>query len=202
MGYCGAFWISDYNYTKVFHALTEGSTSGATQAPSACILVSGFRHGQGWELRPAFNVTSQPTPPAPSGARIDLMNGDLVVASQTVSTSDAEGTGMPHFVAAIPMPNATVTGIRLTHAGRSTLLPALVGEGMTPSLTLMAPGVAHLSWDHAAHSAAMVWDEATGKVVAILGAEAQEIPVAPGHTYRVDLSHNLGSVIHRGVVPS
>jgi hypothetical protein len=48
----------------------------------------------------------------------------------------------------------------------------------------------------------MVWDEATGKVVAILGAEAQEIPVAPGHTYRVDLSHNLGSVIHRGVVPS
>jgi hypothetical protein len=61
--------------------------------------------------------------------------------------------------------------------------------------------VAHLSWNHATHALAMVRDELTGKVVAILGGDNQELPVTPGHTYRVELSHNLGSVSLGGIAP-
>lgn len=204
MGYCGAFWISDYNYTKVFKALAQ-ATRGAGKA-GACLLVSGFQSGRGgtspgWNLRPAFNVTTQPSAPAPAGARIDLMNGDAVVASQTVALSDVEATGLATFVAAIPMPGTPITGIRLTDRGHSVLLEGRSGHGMTPIMALTAPGVAHLSWNHAAQGLAMVRDEATGKVVAILGGDNQELPVVPGHTYRVELSRNLGSTSLAGIAP-
>jgi hypothetical protein len=205
MGYCGAFWISDYNYTKVFKALTQ-TTSGAGSGASACLLVSGFQSGRGgpaprWNLRPAFDVTTQPSAPAPAGARIDLMNGDSVVASQTVALSDAEATGLATFVAAIPLPRTPITSIRVSHQGQTVSLGAMEGHGMAPTMALTAPGVAHLSWNHATHPLAMVRDEAGGEVVAILGGDNQELPVAPGHTYRVELSHNLGSTSHAGIVP-
>jgi len=202
MGYCGAFWISDYNYTRVFKALTR-TTGGAGSGASACLLVSGFQGGpfHRWHLRPAFSVTTEPSSPAPGGARIDFMNGDTVVASQTVALSDAEATGMATFVAAIPIPGTPITGIRLRHDGQTVRLGGLSGHGMRPTMALTAPGVAHLSWNHATHALAMVRDELTGKVVAILGSDNQELPVTPGHTYRVELSHNLGSVSHGGIAP-
>lgn len=205
MGYCGAFWISDYNYTRVFKALTQ-TTRGAGSGAAACLLVSGFQRGRGgpsprWNLRPAFNVTTQPSAPAPAGVRIDLMNGDAVVASHTVAVSDAEATGLATFVAAIPMPGTPITGVRLNHEGQTVHLKGLTGHAAAPTMALTAPGVAHLSWNHATHPLAMVRDEQTGQVVAILGGDNQELPVAPGRTYRVELSDNVGSSSHPGIAP-
>jgi len=200
MGYCGQFWISDYNYIKEFEALTRQEAPGNPSGVAASIVVSGVQGAGGWNLRPAFTLTTRPTAPAKDGARIDLLNGDTVVASQMVALSDAEETGRAHFIAAIPMPRVPFTAIRLTREGRSTILTGLRGQEEAPSLVAMGPRTAHLSWNHAVHSAALVRDEVTGKVVAMAAGDSQEVPVVPGHTYRVDLSHNLGTESHRGVV--
>ena len=197
MSYCGEFWISDYHYTKVLDARNlepgalgpPGSPSGL---PSACLLVSGFQNARGWELRPAFRVTGRPSAPAGSGPRIDLLDGDRVLSSRMVEQTKAGEAGRSSFVALIPIAEVPVTGIRLTLGGRSTFLPTLAGQGMVPNLTPLRPGLAHLSWNHATHPAAMVRDEETGEVVALLGGEVQELAVAPGHAYRVELSHGLG----------
>ena len=211
MSYCNPVWISDYTYVGVLNYRQShpgaASMDEAAAARQPCLLIWG-RVVQGRvELEPAFELTTRPVLPQRAGPYTVSghgADGAPLFALSFEGTTVADGRGTAHpFAFALPLDAGQRSRLAVLRATagpemRSRLVPATAAAGPLPPAVAVersrdARGERlHLSWDAAAHPAAMVRNARTGEVLAIARGGEVRLP-AIGDEIEVLLSHGTGS---------
>jgi hypothetical protein len=189
MGYCTPDWVSDYVYKKIldFRGATGGFLKvGAEDAPlpkeqaaaRECLIVRGIVHENGKvELLPSFRTRALPsTTPSAGDYTLECVDQKgLPVFTTPLELMDLgcwpKGRER-HFVMALPIDAAaldSLAGLAVLKNGRIvSSLRATSGAASTPDVQRLSEDQVQLTWDVAAHPAALVRDADSGEVIAIL----------------------------------
>jgi hypothetical protein len=179
MGYCDNPWISDYTYEAVldFRAAAGATAARATEREQPSLLVWGRIVGGRAVLEPAFQVVTRPTlPTRPGPYSIEATTSDGATAFRlsfdAVPVAD-DPRGARHFAFAVPIDQATASGLRSIRLAGPAAGPAEVSRSMAslragpvaaPSASVTGRGVA-VRWEAGTHPMALVRDAATGEVL-------------------------------------
>jgi len=178
MGYCGPYWISNYNYLALQSAMAKDQAAfnrRASAALTAAVLVTGIINGDGTaDLDPLLDVQDMPAQPEPGPYTLTLYDAQgNVIASVPFATADpTDGAAPPSFAFEVDLSpdqqaalaSATIT----TPTGDLAARAASRSLNATPRepVAVAWKGGAHLGWDHGIHPEVMVRDLATGDIIA------------------------------------
>ncbi len=168
MGYCTPRWISDYHFTKAMIFRIDEESPAATRSPAEPVLLLwGSAGEEELLLEPAFAVEAPPVLPVEEGPyRLDGYDGaGGQVFSLRFSPREASQGGR-HFAFAVPLSPEAVTA-----------LDAIRLTGPTGALTV--------DRTTSRSPVALVTDDATGRVRAILRSDEVTSARSPGVTVTI-----------------
>lgn len=155
MSYCDPIWLSDYTYKALMNDQISKGQSGATTAvASETLLIRGQLTAAGQAtLEPVYGVVRQPAGIFADSdyavALLDAAGGVLAIHPVQLSVAEEEGVAARAFIAAVPLPDAPVTAVRLLANG------ATVAE--RPLHSNLAGLALHSTVSQTASSATLRW---------------------------------------------